>query len=76
MGVFRRSDTRLGTYSVWHDRLDITAGRCLNARVGLFDRFGVVPFEEQADTHSVLIQPCTEFTVFLPPKRLDAELQK
>lgn len=69
-GVFRRTDGRLGTYPVWHDRLEMTVGRCVDIRAGLLDRLGVVPFAEQADTHSVLIQPSTEFTVYLPPQPL------
>lgn len=66
-GYYTRRDGRLGTYSVWHDRLTPTAGRVRNARFGLLDRLGIVPFAEQAQAYSVLIQPQTEFLVRLPP---------
>ncbi len=69
-GVFYRLDGKLGTYSIWHDRLCPTEGRVTRARVGLFDRLGLVPFAEQGRPHSVLIQRRTEFTVYLPPGRL------
>ena len=69
-GVFFRRDGHLGTYRVWHDRLACTAGRVIQARIGLFDRLGLVPFAEQAAPHSVLIQPQTEFTIYLPPGRI------
>ena len=59
-GFFRRRDGDLGTYSVWHERLAPTPGRVRHARIGLFDRLGIVPFAEQTAAHSVLIQSRTE----------------
>lgn len=67
LGVFYRRDGRLGTYSVWHDRLRCTSGRVVRARIGLFDRLGLVPYAEQGQPHSVLLQHRTEFTIYLPP---------
>lgn len=69
-GVFYRSDGKLGTYSVWHDPLNLTTGRLLRAEFGLFDHLGLVPFAEQMAPHSVLIQRSTEFAIGLPPKLL------
>ena len=67
IGVYHRRDGRLGTYTIWHDKLHCTAGRVVNARIGLFDRLGIVLYAEQSKPHSVLIQHHTEFTIFLPP---------
>ena len=69
-GVFHRRGGGLGSYSIWHDRLRPTTGKCLRARIGLFDRLGLVRFAEQTKPHSILIQPETEFTIYLPPHRL------
>jgi len=69
-GVFSRRDGRLGSYSVWHDRLQPSEGRCIDARFELLDRLKLVPLAEQTRTHSVLIQHETEFTIFLPPRGL------
>lgn len=69
-GFFYRRDGALGSYRVWHDRLHPTAGSVVHARIDLFDRLGLVPFAEQARPHSVLMQPRTEFTIFLPPQKL------
>jgi hypothetical protein len=69
-GVFYRRDGALGAYRVWHDRLQLTSGRVVRAEIGLFDRLGLVPFAEQSAPHSVLIQPRTEFTIYLPPRKL------
>ena len=71
-GVFYRRDGSLGSYSIWHDRLQLSIGRCLEARFGLFDRLGVVPFARQLEPHSVLIQPRTEFTIYLPPRSYES----
>ncbi len=70
IGLFYRRDGQLGTYRVWHDRLHCTEGRMRNAKIGLFDRLGLVPFSEQSQPHSVLIQPESEFTIYLPPGKL------
>lgn len=67
-GYYFRRDGRLGSYAIWHDRLTPTAGRVREARFGLLDRLGLVPFEEQADAHSVLVQSSTEFVIRLPPQ--------
>jgi hypothetical protein len=68
-GVYYRRDGRLGTYRIWHDRLRCTSGRVVRARIGLFDRLGLVPYTEQDRPHSVLLQHRTEFTIYLPPGR-------
>ena len=47
-------DGRLGSYSVWHERLVPTGGRVRAGASRLLDRLGVVPFAEQAVAHSVL----------------------
>jgi hypothetical protein len=69
LGVYYRRDGRLGSYRIWHDRLQCSAGRCIGARIELFDRLGIVNYGEQAEAHSVLIQRETEFAIYLPPKR-------
>jgi len=69
-GMYYRRDGKLGSYSVWHERLALTSGRVVTAKIGLFDRLGLVPFAEQTTPHSVMIQRLTEFTVYLPPRRL------
>jgi len=73
LGLYYRRDGQLGTYHIWHDRLRFTAGRVKSARIGLFDRFGFVPFAEQSNPQSVLILPRTEFTIYLPPGRYTAK---
>lgn len=67
VGVFYRQDGSLGTYRVWHERMQCSRGAVLHARIGLFERLGLVPLAEQAHPHSVLIQPQVAFSIYLPP---------
>jgi hypothetical protein len=71
-GYYTRRDGRVGSYTVWHEPLTPSGGRVRAARWDLLDRLGIVPFDEQTATHSVLVQPRTEFIVRLPPRRVDA----
>ncbi|HTD65079.1 MAG TPA: DUF2071 domain-containing protein, partial [Candidatus Limnocylindria bacterium] len=68
IGYYARRDGRIGTYSVWHERLSPCAARVRVAEFGLLDRLNIVPFAEQTNPYSVLIQPRTEFLVRLPPR--------
>lgn len=65
-GHYRRRDRTFGTYEVWHPRLNPTTGTAVTHCETLFHRLGLV--EPGQDAHSVLIQPETEFTIFLPPR--------
>lgn len=69
-GVYYRRDGQLGTYGIWHDRLQCTSGRIVKARFGLLERLGIATRAEQAAPHSVLLQRRTEFAIHLPPRRL------
>ena len=69
-GYYYRRDGRLGSYSIWHDKLQLTYGRATQASFPLLDRLGLVKNGDLSTIHSVLIQPATEFTIYLPPKRV------
>ena len=64
--LLHRRDGRLGTYSVWHDRLRPLRGVSRHAHFEVFTRLGLV--ERGAAPHSVLLQRETEFIIKLPPK--------
>ncbi len=67
-GFYQRLDGSLGSYSVWHDRLELRHAEVSTARFEVFERLGLI----DADTrpHSALVQQETEFTIFLPPTRV------
>jgi uncharacterized protein YqjF (DUF2071 family) len=66
-GFYFRRDGRLGTYSVWHERLRLQRATASKARFQVFESLGLTTPDRAP--HSVLVQRSTEFIVFLPPKR-------
>lgn len=66
VGYFHRRDGRVGSYSVWHDRLRLQRGRVTRARFQVFCDLGLVG--ESDAPHSALLQRATEFHVYLPPR--------
>ena len=66
-GFYHRRDGKLGTYRVWHDRLQPKPAALLHAKFELLDRMNLVNFEDQLQPYSVLIEPVNEFTIYLPP---------
>jgi uncharacterized protein YqjF (DUF2071 family) len=54
------------TYSVWHERLALRRARASRARFRVFEDLGLVARDRAP--HSVLVQPRTEFLIFLPPR--------
>ena len=65
-GYFFRRDGSLGTYAVWHDRLQLTEGRVVRAKFPLLERLGLIG--AGTEPHSVLLQESTDFTIYLPPR--------
>ena len=72
MGYYFRRDGKLGSYAIWHDRLQTTVGNVPTARFDLLDRLGIVEHGEIFNVHSVLIQNRTEFTIYLPPRIVES----
>ncbi len=70
-GFYYRRDGALGNYTIWHDQLTPTVAQCQTAQFPLLDRLGLVPLAAQAHPHSVLLQPETTFSIYLPPKAVD-----
>jgi hypothetical protein len=69
-GFYFRRDGYLGSYRIWHDRIQGTEGRLVRASFPLLDRLGLVRLEDQSNPHSVVLQFETGFAIYLPPKRM------
>jgi len=69
-GYYFRRDGQLGSYSIWHDRLQTSVGNVVSARFDLLDQLGFVEHGETTHVHSVLLQNRTEFTIYLPPRKV------
>lgn len=72
IGYYHRSDQRIGSYSVWHDRLTLKQAQVHTASFPVFERLGLI--EKDTQPHSALVMPETEFIIHLPPK-LASELE-
>ena len=70
-GYFRRRDGALGTYSIWHDRLNPTVGDVEFAEFPLLTALGLVELGDHDAVQSVLIQRRIDFTIYLPPMVVD-----
>ncbi len=66
-GFYYRRDKQLGTYRVWHKKLEVKPARLKSANFKLLSDLGVVSLSEQGAPYSVLIEPINEFTIYLPP---------
>jgi hypothetical protein len=69
-GYFWKTNQTLGTYQVWHERMELTVGRVITARFGLLERLKIATAEEMLEPHSVLIQPAIPFLVGVPPREV------
>jgi len=67
-GFYRRRDGKLGSYRVWHKKLEVSSATLISADFDLLTRLNLVTHSEQQTPHSVLIEPINEFTIYLPPK--------
>ena len=66
-GFYYRRDGRLGTYRVWHKQLKVKPALLDKADFQLLTRLEITSLEEQQNPHSVLIEPISKFTIYLPP---------
>lgn len=67
VGYYYRRDQRLGSYSIWHDRLVPSQARLVNGSFDLLDRLQLTVSRDVQNVHSVLLQNKADFTVYLPP---------
>lgn len=69
-GYFYRLDGTVGTYSVSHERLQLTRARPRALHFSLFERLGLLSRDEMGKPHSVMITQSTRFDIHMPPRRL------
>jgi len=71
-GYFFRQDGALGSYMIWHDRAKPTLGGLREASYPLLQRLELAQEGDRDSVHSVLIQPSIDFTIYLPPSRVNS----
>lgn len=70
-GFYFRRDGGLGSYRIWHQRMQTTEGRLLKAKYPLLSEYGLVPVGDVRNVQSVLLQREIPFTIYLPPRRVE-----
>ncbi|MGI8967011.1 MAG: hypothetical protein ACR2H1_13120, partial [Limisphaerales bacterium] len=70
-GYFSRRDGQLGSYSVWHGKMNFTRARATRLYFSLFEDLGLLTREEMMKPHSIFVCPETVFEILLPPRKVD-----
>ena len=70
-GFYYRLDNRIGSYSVWHEEIQLTTGHARQLYFSLYERLGLLSRAEMAQPHSVFICPKITFDVYLPPREIN-----
>lgn len=70
-GFFLRRDGALGSYAIWHDRTRPTVGHVQEASYPLLQRLELVEAGDVRPVHSVLLQARIDFTIYLPPAKIE-----
>ncbi|MFP3983251.1 MAG: DUF2071 domain-containing protein [Desulfurivibrionaceae bacterium] len=73
VGYYYRRDGKLGTFRVWHRKLEVKPATFSQISFGFLSGLGLVDKNEQQYPHSVLLGPMHEFTIYLPPKVIEQE---
>jgi uncharacterized protein YqjF (DUF2071 family) len=73
-GYFFRQDGSLGSYAIWHDRAEPTAGTPRVASYPLLHRLRLVEEGDLSSVHSVLLQRAIDFTIYLPPSKVNSSV--
>lgn len=69
-GFFRRTDGRVGTYSVSHDVIPSTVAQPKDLYFALYERLGIMTPADMQHPHSVLVSPRTVFSIHMPPRAI------
>ena len=69
-GYFTRRDGRLGSYAIWHPRLEPSEGTVTVANYPLLGTLGLIGERSTPRVHSALLQKRIDFTIYLPPARV------
>jgi uncharacterized protein YqjF (DUF2071 family) len=71
-GYYRRLDGQVAGYRVWHAPMHPTRGLAEQTRYEVLESTGLIASGQTP--HSVLLERRSDFTVYLPPTRLDRPL--
>ena len=67
-GYYYRRNKTLGTYSIWHDKMELTLGKAKKAYFSVLEEMKLLSKDEMNNPHSVFLTPNIKFRICLPPK--------
>lgn len=70
IGYYNISSNELGTYEIWHPKIELKNGKANELYFELFEKLGFLNKSEMNNPHSILISPRVEFDILLPPRRI------
>ncbi|MDG1777082.1 MAG: DUF2071 domain-containing protein [Crocinitomicaceae bacterium] len=74
IGYYGLSKNQLGTYEIWHPKIDLKEGEGNKLYFELFEKLGFLTRAEMNKPHSVLITSEVEFDILLPPRKIRVKL--
>jgi hypothetical protein len=69
-GFFYTLNKKVGTYSIWHNEMELTHAIPRNIYFSLFEKLELLTREEMQNPHSIFICPKVFFKIHLPPKQV------
>lgn len=69
-GYYKLRNNRLGTYEIWHPKMNLHEGKASKAYFEFFEKLGLLNQMEMMQPHSVLITKQIEFDIVMPPKKV------
>ena len=69
-GYYFKRNKSLGTYDLWHPKMELFIGEPINLYFELFENLGLLTRDEMQAPHSILITPSIDFDILLPPREI------
>lgn len=70
-GYYSMSEKTIGSYEIWHPKMQITEGISFNLYFEFFEKLKLLSKTEMNHPHSILMSPEIKFRVLLPPNKTD-----
>jgi len=65
-GYYFKRNNNIGTYNIWHPKMELFNGEPIDIYFELFEKLGLLSKEEMKNPHSVLMTPAIDFDILLP----------
>jgi hypothetical protein len=70
IGYYNLIDNKIGTYEIWHPKIDLYEGKSEKTYFEIFEKLGFLSKKEMDNPHSILMTNEIEFDILMPPKKM------